>query len=230
MEEGAGLLFDVDPVRRETVQTRVHDTLRQLLMVGRFQPGQALKIHELAAAFGTSTQPVRESVRQLIAERALEALPNRSARVPLMNDARLEDLRRARLALEGLAAEMAAERATSADVEALSSIVDAEVQADEELHVEASVSRNLEFHFKLYNISASTVLPPIIEGLWLQVGPNIRRAAEAFDAREGRGAEMHVKAIAALKKRDARAVRKAIEDDINRFFNLLVKKNGSRAA
>jgi DNA-binding GntR family transcriptional regulator len=221
------LLADVEPVMRETVQARVHQHLRHLLMVGRFQPGQALKIHDLAEVFGTSAQPVRESIRQLVAERALDALPNRSARVPLMDDSRLEDLRRTRLALEGLAAELAAERATKADVDALAKIVDEEVKADEQLHVESSVSRNLEFHFRLYSVSGSTVLLPIIEGLWLQIGPNIRRAAEAFDARDGRGAELHIRTVDALRKGNVKGVRKAIEDDINRFFDLLAKASSS---
>ncbi len=227
--DNSELLSDVAPVMRETVQTRVHQQLRHLLMVGRFQPGQALKIHDLAEVFGTSAQPIRESIRQLVAERALEALPNRSARVPLMDDLRLEDLRRTRLALEGLAAELSAERATVADVEALAKIVDDEVEADEQLHVESSVSRNLEFHFRLYRISGSTVLPPIIEGLWLQIGPNIRRAAENFDARDGRGAELHIRTVEALKKGDIKGVRKAIEDDINRFFDLLAR-SGAKGA
>jgi DNA-binding GntR family transcriptional regulator len=223
--DSSTLLSDVAPVMRETVQARVHQRLRHLLMVGRFQPGQALKIHDIAEVFGTSAQPVRESIRQLVAERALEALPNRSARVPLMSHEQLEDLRRTRLALEGLAAEISAERATPADIEALAKIVDEEVQADEQLHVESSVSRNLEFHFTLYRISGSTILPPIIEGLWLQIGPNIRRAAENFDARDGRGAELHLRTMAALHKGDVKGVRAAIEDDINRFFDLLAPQD-----
>lgn len=230
MAEDTALLGDVEPVQRETVQTRVHQQLRHLLMVGRFQPGQALKIHDLADVFGTSAQPVRESIRQLVAERALEALPNRSARVPMFDVERLEDLRRTRLALEGLAAHLAAQRATADDVEALARIVDEEVQADEDMHVESSVNRNLEFHFRLYRLSGSTVLLPIIEGLWLQIGPNIRRAAENFDAREGRGAELHIRTVAALRKGDPAAVRRAIEADINRFFDMLVKPRESAAA
>lgn len=223
-------LDDVEPVQRETVQTRVHQQLRHLLMVGRFYPGQALKIHDLAEVFGTSAQPVRESIRQLVAERALEALPNRSARVPLMDNERLEDLRRTRLALEGLAAELSAKRAAPQDVEALARIVDEEVQADETFHVESSVNRNLEFHFRLYSISGSAVLLPIIEGLWLQIGPNIRRAAENFDARDGRGAELHIRTVASLRKGDVAGVRRAIEDDINRFFDMLVKPHEAAAA
>ncbi|MFC0202151.1 GntR family transcriptional regulator [Paracoccus rhizosphaerae] len=36
------------PVRHETVQSRVYDGLRQMLMSARFLPGQALRINNLA--------------------------------------------------------------------------------------------------------------------------------------------------------------------------------------
>ncbi len=211
----------VDPVIRETVQERVYAELRKLLMQGRFRPGQALKIMEIAAVFGTSIQPVREAIRQLVAERALEALPNRSARVPVRDRARLDDLHRARIAIEGLAAEMAAARATPADVKRLARILDAEIAADDEARVEASVAQNREFHFALYRLSGSAVLLPIIESLWLQFGPYIRRCAESFGGRQGRGAKHHVEALRALKRRDPAKVRRAIERDIEHVFAIL---------
>ena len=41
-------------IARETVQERVYCALRDQLMRGGFEPGQKLKIAELAEAFGTS--------------------------------------------------------------------------------------------------------------------------------------------------------------------------------
>jgi len=221
----------VAPVPRGTVQERVHAELRTLLMQGRFQPGQALKIADLAAAFGTSHQPVREAIRQLVAERALEAAPNRSAHVPVWDRARLDDLRKARLAIEGLTAELAALRATGADAARLARILDAEIEADDMARVEASVAQNREFHFALYRLSGSAVLLPIIESLWLQFGPYIRRSAEFFDGREGRGAKHHIEALRALKRRDPAQVRRAIERDIERVFAILsaIWKDEARA-
>lgn len=210
----------VVPIQRETVQDRIHQQLRDLLMRGRFQPGQPLKIQEMADLFGTSTQPVREAIRQLVAEKALEALPNRTARVPIFDAERLEDLRRARLAIEGLAAEMAAARATADDLAELAALVDVEQAADEAAQAELSVAQNQAFHFRLYRLSGSAVLPPIIEGLWLQIGPFIRKSAEFFDASHGRGAEFHVAIMAAMRRRDGIKVREAIEADINRSFDV----------
>lgn len=213
----------VIPISRETVQERVYRQLRDLLMSGRFQSGQPLVIQDLAKAFGTSAQPVREAIRQLVAEKALEASPNRSVCVPVLDRERMDDLRRARIAIEGLALELAAARITDRDIAALEALVEEEVRADDDSRPDVSVAQNQAFHFQLYRLSGSTVLPPIIESLWLQVGPYIRRAAEYFDAREGRGAEFHIAAIDALKRRDTAGLRAAIEADINRSFDLCIE-------
>jgi DNA-binding GntR family transcriptional regulator len=206
---------------RGTVQAQVHAQLRRLLMLGRFRPGQALKLHDLANALGTSPQPVREAVRQLVAEKALEALPNRSARVPRADEAKLDDLQRVRLAIEGLAAELACARATRQDIAALADIVKAEVRELTTSGVEASVAQNLEFHFALYRMSGSAVLPPIIESLWLQFGPLVRQAADAFYTADDRATDHHKAIIAALRKKDPAAVRAAIERDIGRSFDIV---------
>jgi DNA-binding GntR family transcriptional regulator len=65
------------------------------------------------------------------------------------------------------------------------------------------------------------VLLPIIDSQWLQFGPYIRRSAEFFDGREGRGAKHHTEALRALKQRDPAKVRRAIERDIERVFAIL---------
>ncbi len=216
-----GLMPEFAPVERETVQHRVYDDLRKRLMLGELKPGQPLKINTLAAAFGTSAQPVRESIRQLVAERALDATANRSARVPALNVGQMEDLRRTRLAVEGLATEMATERASTEEIDSLDQIARQGMAADNVNDILLSVELNLQFHMSLYGMSRSTELPPIIEGLWLRLGPLIRRAAETFDAADGRGVEMHFDAIKAMRDRDAVSARKAVEADINRFFQII---------
>ena len=74
-------------IARETVQERVYLALRDQLMRGGFEPGQKLKIAELAEAFGTSAMPVREALNRLTVERALETLPSRTVCVPALSSA-----------------------------------------------------------------------------------------------------------------------------------------------
>ncbi|MBI1776258.1 MAG: GntR family transcriptional regulator [Proteobacteria bacterium] len=212
----------VVPIERDTVQRRVHAVLRDRLMSGAFEPGQVLKVAELAKAFGTSAMPVREALSRLVAERALESLPNRSARVPNLSPTRLRDLRNVRRAIEGMATALAVPRATADDLDTLGSILEAERDADAKDRIEASVQKNWQFHFTIYGLSGSAVLLPIIDSLWLQFGPYLRRAAMLFDNRTGEATAYHQKILAAMARGDATAARDGVEADIGRSFDLLL--------
>ena len=209
-------------IERETVQERVYAALRDRLMRGGFEPGQKLKIGELAAAFGTSAMPVREALNRLAAERAIESMPNRSVRVPALSKDALQDLMETRFAVEGLAVARAALNMTASTLETLRTLIDAQSETDAEHVSEASAEQNRAFHFAIYRESGSSVLLPIIESLWLQFGPYLRVASERFDGREGRGTNFHVEIVDALARGDGDTARAALEADIGRAFDLVM--------
>ena len=91
----------LSPVVRETLHDRVYAELRRSLIHGMFDAGEMLRIQDLAETLQTSTMPVREALGRLVSEQALEALPSRSVRVPLITRERLDDLLRARCLIEG---------------------------------------------------------------------------------------------------------------------------------
>jgi DNA-binding GntR family transcriptional regulator len=223
-QAGLSLAVNLAPVPRETVQDRVYRELRRALIHGRFNPGEVLTIQGLATTLATSTMPVREALSRLISERALEALPNRSVRVPLVDAVRLEDLLRARIVIEGAALEMAAPRLESGDFARLRSFIaahDAERRSDPAA-IERQLEANQGFHFLIYAASGSTVFIPIIESLWLQSGPYIRAAAMAFNPRaEISASHYHGEIVAALEKRNVMGARAALARDISRAFALL---------
>jgi DNA-binding GntR family transcriptional regulator len=185
-------------------------------MRGGFEPGQKLKIAELAKAFGTSAMPVRDALNRLTVERALEeTLPSRTVRVPALSKDALQDLRETRFAIEGLAISRAASNMTAESLATLQRLIAEHVS-------EQSAEQNRAFHFAIYRQSGSTVLLPIIESLWLQFGPYLREASELFDGAEGRGTNFHLEMLDALSRADAVAARAALEADIGRAFDLVM--------
>jgi DNA-binding GntR family transcriptional regulator len=211
-------------VQRETIQEQIYLALRDKLMRGGFEPGQKLKIAELANAFGTSAMPVREALSRLTAERGLEGLPNRTVRVPALTNRHLEDLRQARFAVEGLAVAKAALNASPDMIAKLEELIEAQSETDDEHFSEASAEKNRAFHFTIYQQSGSTVLLPIIESLWLQFGPYLRDASERFDGRAGRGTNFHTEILRALARGDSVAARTSLEADIGRAFDLVMSR------
>ena len=77
--------------------------------------------------------PVREALRHLVAERALDLGPNRTARVPIVASAKYAEVCEVRIALEGLAAEKAARLIPDSEVDRIGGLC-AEASAAAELH------------------------------------------------------------------------------------------------
>lgn len=216
------------PVGRESVQDRVYSELRRALISGLFAPGQVVTIRQLSDALMTSTMPVRDALGRLISERALEALPNRSIRVPPMTLERIDDLLRTRVLIEGEAIALAAPRMTPAVIATLRGYMD-QWQAlrldGDPATVEQEAALNQAFHFEIYRACGSPVLIPMIESLWLQSGPCTRAAIFAFsEAGESDSAHFHLSMVEALAKADATAARAALIADISRPFAFLRKK------
>ena len=209
---------DVARVENSTLQERVYRALREAVMAGRFQPGQLLTVRRLAEALGTSAMPVRESVRRLAAERAVDMLPNRSVRVPLLSRARFDDLWRTRALVEGEAAALAASEATSEERAAIVAHNEALLAALAAGAGDTARERNQAFHFAIYRAARNAVLLPIIESLWLQWGPPLAMAYSRHSAL-GTGltastVRRHGSLVAALAGGDPETARAAMAGDI----------------
>ncbi|MEE8172587.1 MAG: GntR family transcriptional regulator, partial [Alphaproteobacteria bacterium] len=171
---------------------------------------------------GTSAMPVREAVRRLVAERALDLGPNRSARVPIVTSAKYAEICEVRIALEGLAAEKAALLIADAELDRLDELC-AEVTAAAERHDAPSYfAHNQEMHFSVYRAARSPLLLDIIEGIWLRIGPTLNYLFH--DIRfAGRAAATNAPIVDALRSRKGSAAREAVAHDISHAMVWLVQ-------
>ena len=133
----------------ENLQQQLYQNLRQALLSGRFQPGERLKIRDLADEWGTSPMPVRAALQRLVAEGALEGEPQRSLRVPLMTRERFLQILQIRQSLEGLAVEDGVPRLQGADIEVLQACTEAMEEAVRRRDVQAYLEHNSHFHLTL---------------------------------------------------------------------------------
>lgn len=196
----------------ETVQQWAFRRLRRTVMSGRFPPGRAVTIRGLAEALGTSPTPVREALRRLVAERALVLLDNRRVRVPEMTAQRFEQLVAVRTLLETEAAARALSSVDAGFIGRLAGLNRASDEAVAKGDVEAMIETNLAFHAALYGAPPDNVLLPLIESVWLQIGPFMRMALA--DLERHYPVDRHAEALRALETRDEAALRRAIEADI----------------
>ncbi|MFV0383592.1 GntR family transcriptional regulator [Paracoccus sp. (in: a-proteobacteria)] len=212
-------------VGRSSLQQRVYEELATSLMHGAFAAGQVLRMQALANTLGVSVMPVREALARLVSERALEVMPNRSTRVPLITAPRLEDLARARRLIEGELVRRAIPN-LGADIFALlrqqtHACEAAFARQGEAQPTETSVL-NHEFHFTIYRAATSDVLLPIVRSLWMQSGPYVRSSAIIYGRNPSLTAMRHHWAlIGALEAGDAVAAIAALHADITQSFDLI---------
>ncbi|MGD2173229.1 MAG: GntR family transcriptional regulator [Gammaproteobacteria bacterium] len=190
----------------------VYQLLRNNLLCGRIEPGKPLTIRGLAEILHTSPMPVREALHRLACESAVEVKNNRRVIVPLMTAEKFSELCDLRILLETHAAVGALPYIKKADVTALERL-DAEIDAAVERNDTDYISLNNQaFHRRLYSANPFQISVPLIESLWLQLGPFSRIAIDKLE--KVYLVDRHAEAIAALKKRDSFGLRRAIEADI----------------
>lgn len=189
-------------------------------------------MQDLAERLGTSVTPVREACLRLVSERGLELRSGRFAMVPALTRARYLEVRTIRIALEGLAAEMATQNVTEADLARLLELHDLFQEADRNNDALAAMQYNREFHFTLYRLSGMEMLTAQIEGLWVSMGP-ILNLFYSFGHNSYIGADEHLVLMDALKHKKPAKARKAIADDILRGGVSILKfidETGGRSA
>jgi len=209
-------LAALKPLSRDDAAGRLHDeiyaALRQALIVGELSPGQVFSIRSLAERFGTSLIPVRDALKRLVAERALMMLPNRTVCVTEMTRARFQELLQVRLSLETKLTHRAAELMRQDDILDLERI-NAEMQAAARKgSVKKYLVANQAFHFRIYSVTESLVMLPIVESLWMQVGPFLNGVFTAAGTKNAR--DNHEQILKALRRRDPIAAAEAVGSDL----------------
>ncbi len=80
------------PLKQVNISEAAADAVREMIIDGRLAPGARVNEVRLAAALGVSRTPLREGLRLLAAEGALDAAPRRGFFVRSLTVTELEDL------------------------------------------------------------------------------------------------------------------------------------------
>ena len=97
----------------------VFNTLRQAILTGELKPGERLMEIHLANRLGVSRTPIREAIRKLELEGLVTMIPRRGAEVAQITEKSMKDVLEVRRTLDALSAELACERISVEEEEAL---------------------------------------------------------------------------------------------------------------
>lgn len=214
-------LHDLDAPQDDGLTTHesVYRQIRERILFGGFRPGGAVTLRGLAEELHVSPMPVREAVRRLIAERALEMQDNRRVLVPPMTRSKFEQILFARTALEPELASRALKRLSRADIDAIEQIDESVDQTMQNGDVEGYMRSNFRFHFTIYEKAGQETLLALVESVWLQFGPFMRMAYGRFGTQKLE--DFHETAVAAMRAGDQDKLKRAIASDINQGMGFI---------
>jgi DNA-binding GntR family transcriptional regulator len=169
---------------RSTLRNRIYSELKTSLISGKFEPGEGITAKAASEAIGAGLMPVREALQRLIAEGALEGLPNGRARIPVMSRLSFEKLMNIRLLLEPYACFEAAGLADDAERRIINETFRRLSKAfGDRNKPEELLWANFNCHFAIYRAAHSSHLVFLIESLWLRFGPLLNFIARRADLR-----------------------------------------------
>lgn len=200
--------------RGATLSDKVYERLRRAILIGVWAPGDKITARSLSREFGVSLTPVREAMMRLANEGALEVSETRAFLIPVLKRAQYREIVEIRLALEPLAAAAAVPAMTEQTIEALAGLKEQMLDMIRAERFNEALQRDSEFHLTLYDQANRPTLRGIIDSLWLRTGPTRNRLSYGFRKRLV-GYQNNGRILAALRARDAAAVRGAVARDLS---------------
>jgi DNA-binding GntR family transcriptional regulator len=202
----------------DTANARAYKALKDAVHSSTFESGEILTLRRLTKMLGFGAMPVREAVKRLISEGAFEGLPNRSARVPVLERREIQQLADLRLLLEPDAAAMATKNMTVHQITELQQMHDAMVVCVASRDFQGYKNLDTAFHFEIYRIADNKPLATLIDALWLRMAPFTSRWLHRM-AHDPTGFDRianchHELLLAAFQNRDAEAARAAMQLDL----------------
>jgi DNA-binding GntR family transcriptional regulator len=188
----------VSTLRTISVVDALVDTLRARVLDGHLAPGAVLVEADIAAEFGISRPTARTAITQLVHEGLLRRQPHKSAHVPVLSRADVEDLFLVRIPLEvgvvgAVVAQGAPPAGAGAAVAALSAVPD---DAPHSVFVDA----DLDFHRALVGSVASPRLSRLYAALSGEI--HLSMVQSRYVLGRDRIAEEHRQVLEALEAGD----------------------------
>lgn len=213
----------------ESLGDAAYRQMKERIIRGVYRPGHKLTVRAVAEDLDVSTTPARDAINRLASEAALVYAGPKTVVVPVLDAKALQEVTLIRLALEGLAAQKAAEHVVPQDVEVLRSLQKQINSALDAGQYSDALWHNKEFHFAIFRLAGLPHLVSMIETLWLRIGPTLHDLYPEF-ANERFGVHNHEVAMEALEDRDGAGVRAAMENDIRDGYRRLKRACRERVA
>jgi DNA-binding GntR family transcriptional regulator len=204
--------------RDQASKNAIFTELRRSIIMGHRKPGERLDVEAIAGQYNTSVTPVRDALRILSHEGLVDIKPRSGYFVRHTTLKMLRDLLDLRRVLEITAIERAALRIQDDKITELTNVYAGYTGDDDEAY-DRYTDENRHFHYLLASASGNNELAETVGRL------HDRLARFMVLRHAGKTMELsHQKIVAALEAHDVDAARRALLDDIDDTYDMIMDK------
>jgi DNA-binding GntR family transcriptional regulator len=204
-------LKSLEPIARESVEDRVAQALRELIVSGQLPEGTPLVQRDLARRLGVSQTPIRLGLTELQRVGLVEVGETGRATVSRLTREDFEEIYAARLGLEGLAARVGAAAVGPAELARMRTLLTELERLAKRQDVDGYLRVRWEFHAACYEAAGRPRLLAEVERLFWRA-ERYNRLVLSSRERFRRSVAHYRRFYEACKAGDPRAAEKVIHD------------------
>ena len=202
-----------------TLKDHVYDMLRDAITgMDLYAEDANLRLDErsLAEQLGISRTPLREAIARLERDGLLEVVARKGVYVRRKSLAEVLEMIVAWAALESMAARLACERATDAEIGSLRRMAAKYMGGEVDARISEYSDDNIRFHQRILEISKCGLLKEMADGLFLHMHA-VRLRAMGEGNRAQRSIVEHLEIIEALERREPEEASRLVREHTMRL-------------
>lgn len=208
---------EAPPIARHSLHAQVVNRVRDMIIDGRLLPGTRIHETRLCESIGVSRTPLREALKVLANEGLIELVPSRGAVVRSFTAKDARDSLFVLGHLEGLAAALACETASDADIAAVRKIHDAMMRNYAERNRMEYFKLNQQIHSEIARLSGNAVLFAMHQTLQARL-KRVRYLGHDRSEQWQAAVAEHEQMIRCLEARDGAGLAAAVRAHINQAW------------
>ncbi len=197
------------------INKEIYKELKKRIVYLDYKPKQVLNIKELAKEFGVSPMPIREVLILLESEKLIHIIPNNGIYVNDISFQELKDVFEVRLFLVSLAGRLAAQRATSEELNKMKELLE---KIKKEKNRNKLIQLDAEFHDLVNYSTKNQTLAKTLKRLRNQIG-RLWFFAKENDAYSQKIPEDFEELIKALENKEQNKCEQIMKDHAIHFIN-----------
>lgn len=200
-------------ILQRNLYREVADRIGDLIEHGELAPGDRISEKQLCDRFGVSRTPLREALKVLASEGLIELLPNRGARVVRLTMKMVKDTYDLMAALEGLSGELACQRITPREVDAIRHLHDSMLIHYQERNLMAYFQVNQQIHESILAAADNDILQEMYSNLSQRV-KRVRYSNKMTEHFWSQAVQDHENMMTALEQRDGKQLGQILRDHL----------------